>query len=132
MQGDIRKLLAPARTAHWEDYLFNLLVSTTHSNADRRYSMTLRSPTKYERSNRGKRKVSGIVVDTVHDHYERVIDFGFPVPPTLRLDVDAYREWMAWCVEKHRRLYSRRPLEACARESSTFVDRLEEELGNLA
>lgn len=83
-------------------------------------------------SNKEKPQVSGIVVDTVNDHYKHpIVGYDF-FPPVLRLDLDAYREWIAWCVQKHRKLYSHGSLEAWARKSSTFADRLEEELGHLA
>ncbi|KAM0702270.1 hypothetical protein Q7P35_011180 [Cladosporium inversicolor] len=87
---------------------------------------------KRDRSNRGKRQVSGLIVDTVNDHYAHWIVGSMSIPPVLRLDLDAYREWIAWCVAQSRKLFSRRSLEIWARESSTFVDRLEEELVRLA
>jgi hypothetical protein len=93
---------------------------------------TLADKAKQNRANEGKRQLSGLIVDTVHDHYSHVIVGNMPTPPVLRLNVDAYREWIAWCVAQPRKLYSRRSLEAWASESLTFVDRLEEELASLA
>jgi ankyrin repeat protein len=83
-------------------------------------------------NNRRKQRSSGLVIDTVRDHYTHVTVVDIPVPPVLRMDIEAYRDWTAWCVAQPRKLYSRRSLAAWARESSTFVDRLEEELVSLA
>lgn len=93
---------------------------------------TLAEKAKRNRANKGKRQLSGLIVDTVHDHYEHWVGGDMPTPPELRLNIDAYREWIAWCVARPRKLYSRMSLEAWARESLTFVDRLEEELVSLA
>jgi ankyrin repeat protein len=82
--------------------------------------------------NTGKRRSSGLIVDKVHDRYEHATVVDIAISPVLRLDMDAYRQWIAWCVAKNRKLNSRRSLEAWARESSAFVDRLEESLVGLA
>ena len=95
------------------------------------HDAALAKEAKRDRVRRGKQLASGLIVDTVHDRYEHVMVFDIKISPVLRLDLDAYREWIAWCVAKHRKLYSRRSLEGWARESFSFVDRLEEELGIL-
>jgi ankyrin repeat protein len=96
------------------------------------HAETLADKAKRDRVDKGKRQHSGLIVDTVHDHYEHWVGGDMPTPPALRLNIDAYREWIAWCVTRPRKLYSRMSLEAWARESLTFVDRLEEELVSLA
>lgn len=108
------------------------LYDALQRRSQEQHDATLAEVTKRNRANRGNQQCLGLIVDTARDQYKHCIGGDLLTPPVLRLDIDAYREWIAWCVAQPRKLYSRRSLEAWARESSTFVDRLEEELVSLA
>lgn len=76
-------------------------------------------------------RVSGLVVDTVRDCYERNIRVDSWVPEVRQLDTGAYRGWIAWCVEQKRQMHSRRSLETWSEQASAFVDGLSKELDKL-
>jgi hypothetical protein len=75
-----------------------------------------------------ERRVSGLVVDTIRDSYERTTIGSLPIPDVLHLDMDAFREWIAWCTSPPRQMYSRASLEAWVKEASSFAESLSDEL----
>jgi hypothetical protein len=67
-------------------------------------------------------------VDTIRDSYERTTIGSLPIPDVLHLDMDAFREWIAWCTSPPRQMYSRASLEAWVKEASSFAESLSDEL----
>jgi hypothetical protein len=80
-----------------------------------------------------ERRVSRLVVDTVHDSFlHPTVGVSFPILPVLHLDLDAFRRWTAWCESRLQQMYSRRSPKAWAEEASEFVENLSNELVKLS
>lgn len=52
-------------------------------------------------------------------------------PPALRVDLQEYQSWLAWCVQQDRHMFSKQPLRSWAANASAFVEKLERELDRL-